>query len=89
MKRALDSSALVALMRKHIPGALRTQTLGPVVTAIARVADEEQLSHIRNIPGARIQVYPLTLEEVFVALFRENAPDQPLVPDPSPLTPRP
>ncbi len=72
-----------------IPGALRTQTLGPVVTAVARVADEEQLSHIRAIPGARIQVYPLTLEEVFVALFRENAPDQPLLPDPSSLTLRP
>jgi hypothetical protein len=41
------------------------------VTAIARVAHEEQLDHLRQIPGTRVNVFPLTLEEVFVALFRE------------------
>lgn len=55
-----------------IPGALRTQMLGPVVTAIARVTHEEQLDHLREIPGTRVNIFPLTLEEVFVALYRGN-----------------
>lgn len=57
-----------------VPGALRSQQLGPVVTAVARIADEEQLNHIRAIPGVRVNVFPLTLEEVFVALFRNQDP---------------
>jgi ABC-2 type transport system ATP-binding protein len=56
----------------NIPGAMRTDRLGPVVTAIARVADVGQLAHIREIPGTRVQVFPLTLEEIFVELFREK-----------------
>lgn len=55
-----------------IPGSLRTHVLGPVVTAIARVTHEEQLDFLRQIPGTRVNAFPLTLEEVFVALFRET-----------------
>ena len=36
-----------------IPGALRSTCLGPVVTALARVTDENQLDGIRKWPGAR------------------------------------
>ncbi|MCW5559577.1 MAG: ABC transporter ATP-binding protein [Verrucomicrobiae bacterium] len=57
-----------------IPGALRSTTLGPVVTALARVTDEAQLGGIRNLPGARVYVFPLTLEELFVDWFREVPP---------------
>jgi len=63
-----------------IPGALRSATLGPVVTALARVADDAQLDGIRHLPGARVYVFPLTLEELFVDWFREAphpAPDAP------------
>lgn len=54
-----------------IPGALKTQALGPVVTALARIADEAQLDGVRAWPGVRVNVFPLTLEELFVGWFRE------------------
>lgn len=54
-----------------IPGALRTEVMGPVVTAVARIADEGQLAPVRGIGGARVFVFPLTLEEVFLELFRQ------------------
>lgn len=56
-----------------IPGAIRTQVLGPVVTAIARIANEEQIALLQAIPGTRVNVFPLSLEETFVALFRDPA----------------
>jgi ABC-2 type transport system ATP-binding protein len=59
-----------------IPGALKSQTLGPVVTALARVSDEAQLDGVRALPGVRVNVFPLTLEELFVDWFRESA-DEP------------
>ena len=65
-----------------IPGALRSTCLGPVVTALARVTDENQLDGIRNLPGARVYVFPLTLEELFVDWFREaSSPDYRETPD--------
>lgn len=57
-----------------IPGALRSTSLGPVVTALARVTDDAQLDGIRNLPGARVYVFPLTLEELFVDWFRDAQP---------------
>jgi ABC-2 type transport system ATP-binding protein len=57
-----------------IPGALKSQQLGPVVTALARVTDDAQLNGVRAIPGARVNVFPVTLEELFVDWFREPAP---------------
>jgi len=54
-----------------IPGAVRSRALGPVVTALARVDDDAQLEGVRNLPGARVQVFPLTLEELFVDWFSE------------------
>jgi ABC-2 type transport system ATP-binding protein len=55
-----------------IPGALKSQTLGPVVTALARVTDDAQLAGVRRLPGVRVNVFPLTLEELFVDWFRES-----------------
>ncbi len=57
-----------------IPGTLKTQRLGPVVTALARVTDDAQLNGVRSIPGARVNVFPLTLEELFVDWFRDPEP---------------
>ncbi len=57
-----------------IPGALKSQQLGPVVTALARVTDDAQLNGVRAIPGARVNVFPVTLEELFVDWFRDPAP---------------
>lgn len=64
-----------------IPGALRSKTLGPVVTALTRVDDEAQLAGVRSLPGARVQIFPLTLEELFVDWFG-GSPDSPTAKDP-------
>lgn len=56
-----------------IPGALRSHTLGPVVTALARVTDEAQLAGVRALPGARVYVFPVTLEEIFVDWFHDTS----------------
>ncbi len=53
-----------------IPGAIRSRTLGPVVSALARIEDDSQLDGIRAIEGARVYVFPLTLEELFVDWFQ-------------------
>lgn len=71
--------------RFAIPGALRTETSGPVVTAVTRLADVDFLESIRALPGVRIQVYPLRLEEIFLELLGQGAREE-LSPDLSPTT---
>ncbi|MBM3880074.1 MAG: ABC transporter ATP-binding protein [Verrucomicrobia bacterium] len=53
-----------------IPGAVRTQVSGPVMTAIVRLANEAQLEPIRAWRGVRVNVFPLSLEEAFIELYR-------------------
>jgi ABC-2 type transport system ATP-binding protein len=53
-----------------VPGAVRTQVLGPVMTALTQVTDETQLEGIRRMPGVRVFVFPLSLEELFVDFFQ-------------------
>jgi ABC-2 type transport system ATP-binding protein len=55
-----------------IPGALRTQTAGPVVHAIATLSDDAQLDNIRRLPGVRVNLFSLGLEEIFIELFGRN-----------------
>jgi ABC-2 type transport system ATP-binding protein len=57
-----------------IPGAIRSRTLGPVVNALVRIEDESQLDGIRALEGARLYVFPLTLEELFVDWFQRPPP---------------
>jgi len=52
-----------------IPGAVRSHTAGPVITALVRLADESQLDEVRRIPGVRVNVFPLGLEEAFIDLL--------------------
>lgn len=56
----------------NIPGALRTKTEGPVMTAIVRLSDESQLETLRAMNGARVNVFPLGLEDIFVELFGQE-----------------
>ena len=56
-----------------IPGALRSHCLGPVLTAVTRIADDAQLDGLRAMPGVRVNVFPLTLEELFVELFQPDS----------------
>jgi ABC-2 type transport system ATP-binding protein len=60
----------------EVPGAIRSERLGPVLTAIARVSDEAQLAGLRAWPGVRVQVFPLNLEELFVEWFGPEAAPQ-------------
>jgi ABC-2 type transport system ATP-binding protein len=57
-----------------IPGAIRSQTLGPVVTALARIEDDSQLDGLRQLPQARLFVFTLSLEELFVEFFDRPVP---------------
>jgi ABC-2 type transport system ATP-binding protein len=56
----------------EIPGALRTQILGPVITAVARVTEDTQMDALRGLPGVRVNEFPLSLEELFVELFQPD-----------------
>jgi ABC-2 type transport system ATP-binding protein len=58
-----------------VPGAARTQVAGPVVTAITRLTSEAQLDPLRQMPGARLNVFPLNLEEIFIELFDQRRRD--------------
>ena len=51
----------------EVPGTLRSQRAGPVLTALARVTDDAQLAPVRALPGVRVNVFPLSMEEWFVA----------------------
>ena len=59
----------------EVPGAIRSQRLGPVLTAIARIADDAQLDPLRNAPGVRVNVFPLTLEELFIEWMEPRGSD--------------
>jgi hypothetical protein len=52
-----------------VPGAVRSHTAGSVVTTLAKLDSESQLDVIRSIPGVRVQVFPLGLEEAFIDLL--------------------
>lgn len=67
----------------EIPGVLREQRLGPVLTVIARITSDQQLDGIRAMEGVRVNVFPLTLEELFVEWF-ERRDDEPPPIDPLP-----
>lgn len=61
----------------RIPGALWEETTGPVTTALARLANEAQLDPIRHLPGARLHVFPLSLEDILLAFLRKSPNDRP------------
>jgi len=52
-----------------IPGAIRTHRSGTVVSAIVRWAHGGELELLRRCVDARVQVFPLGLEEMFLELF--------------------
>ncbi len=55
-----------------IPGALRSRTAGPVVTAIVRLENDAQLDAVRQQAGLRLNVFPMNLEEIFVELLSRH-----------------
>jgi len=60
-----------------VPGAIRSQVTGPVVTAVAQVANDEQLDPVRRMPGVRVQLFSLGLEDIFIELFGHGERPEP------------
>lgn len=55
-----------------IPGAVRSRADGPVVSAIVRLSRDSDLDPLRRIPGVRVNVFPLGLEDLYIELFGEQ-----------------
>jgi len=55
----------------RLPGAVRVTTDGPVVTAVVRLGSDAEFDAVRRIPGARVNVFPLGLEDLYIELFGE------------------
>jgi len=52
-----------------VPGAVHSETAGSVVTAVVRLLSDAQLDALRETPGARVSVFPLGLEDIFIELL--------------------
>jgi hypothetical protein len=52
-----------------VPGAIRTQTDGAVVSAVVRVFSETQLDVVRQMEGVRVSEFPINLEDIFIELL--------------------
>jgi ABC-2 type transport system ATP-binding protein len=55
----------------RIPGAVRSKVDGPVVSAVVRLSNDAELDAVRRIPGVRVNVFPLGLEDLYIELFGE------------------
>ncbi len=58
-----------------MPGVLRSETNGPVFTAVTRQADAGFLESLRGSSGVRIQIFPMRLEEIFIELLGRREPE--------------
>jgi ABC-2 type transport system ATP-binding protein len=56
-----------------IPGALWCEQAGPVATGLVRVVNEAQLDSIRYRAGVRLQVFPLSLEDILLAFLKNGS----------------
>lgn len=53
-----------------IPGAAQTIVSGPVVSGVTEYFDAEHIEALKRWPGVRVQVFPLSLEEIFIELSK-------------------
>jgi hypothetical protein len=53
----------------YLQGAVRSQVDGPVITAIATLDADTDLDQVRRLPGVRVNVFPLGLEDLYIELF--------------------
>jgi ABC-2 type transport system ATP-binding protein len=56
----------------QLPGMLRKESMGPVTTAVCELESEQILEGIQLPHGARIQIFPMSLEEIFLELFNNQ-----------------
>lgn len=59
-----------------VPGAIRSRTEGSVVTAVVRIAADNQFDQLQQTPGVRVSVFPLSLEDMFIELFGPKSPGE-------------
>ena len=55
-----------------IPGAARCVVSGAVVSGVTEFFDAEHIESLKRWPGVRVQVFPLSLEEMFIELSRSS-----------------
>jgi len=65
-----------------IPGTIRAEVSGPVLNAVVRLASEQALDDLHTTSGARVQVFPLGLEEIVIDILGPTARHE-LIPDPT------
>ena len=53
----------------RLPGLIRQESVGSVLTAICRLANDQQLDFLRHEPGVRVEVFPMGIEDIFVEVF--------------------
>ncbi len=53
----------------RFPGLIRQETVGSVVTAVCRLANDQQLDFLKTDPGIRVEVFPMGIEDIFVEVF--------------------
>jgi ABC-2 type transport system ATP-binding protein len=53
-----------------IPGATNCNVSGPVVSGVTEFFDAEHIESLKRWPGVRVQVFPLSLEEIFIELSK-------------------
>jgi ABC-2 type transport system ATP-binding protein len=58
-----------------LPGALRARRTGAVLNGIVRWTNGGELDALRASTGARVQVFPIGLEEIFMELFGNDHRD--------------
>jgi ABC-2 type transport system ATP-binding protein len=59
----------------ELPGMVRSSVEGPVLTAIVDLESDADLDEARRIPGARVHVFPLGLEDLYIELFGGSRED--------------
>ena len=57
-----------------VPNALHQRVSGPVVTAVVRLAPNQSLESMRTVPGARVNVFHMGLEDILLHLLEAERP---------------
>lgn len=57
----------------ELPGELRRQTDGPVLTAVVRLVFPDQIDRLRDLEGVRVSEQPLGLEDLFIELMQTDS----------------
>jgi ABC-2 type transport system ATP-binding protein len=58
-----------------IPGAVHSETSGPIVTALVRLSAPDQLNALQQMQGARVNIFPVGLEDAVIQLLGQSTHD--------------